>query len=258
MSYFFFLYRSPSSSLCTVSDSISSNIDEVLLINPSANVFVFGDFNIHHKDWLTCSGGNDRPGELCYNFCISNNFTQIVNFPTRIADCDSHSPALLDLFISSDTSICSTMAFPPLGNSDHAVVSVSTDFPISSKQDTPGIFPRPDVYSRKRWRRVQHIANEFWGRWRKEFMISLQECQKWNHPKRNFEVGDIVLLKFDSSRNHWPMARIIEVEPDVKGHVRSVKLKCGDNQNSSEKILRRPISKIVLLLENSPVAGMST
>ena len=50
VSYFFFLYRSPSSSSCTVFDSISSNIDEVLSINPSANVSVFGDFNIHHKD----------------------------------------------------------------------------------------------------------------------------------------------------------------------------------------------------------------
>ena len=46
----FFLYQSPSSSLCTVFDSISSNIDEVLLINSSANVFLFGDFNAHHKD----------------------------------------------------------------------------------------------------------------------------------------------------------------------------------------------------------------
>ena len=60
----------------------------------------------------------------------------MVNFPTRIPDCDSHSPALLDLFISSDASICFTMAFPPLGNSDHVVVSVSIDFPINSKQDT--------------------------------------------------------------------------------------------------------------------------
>ena len=39
------------------------------------------------------------------------------------------SPALLDSFISSDASICSIMAFPPLGNSDHVVVSVSLDFP---------------------------------------------------------------------------------------------------------------------------------
>ena len=57
------------------------------------------------------------------------------NFPTRIPDCNSHSPALLDLFLSSVTSICSTIAFPPLGNSDHVVVSVSTDFTSNSKQD---------------------------------------------------------------------------------------------------------------------------
>ena len=120
-----------------VFDSILFNIDEVLSISSSANVFVFGDFNIHHKDWLTYSSGTDRPGELCYNFSISNDLTQMVNFPTRIPDCDSHSPALLDLFFSSDASICSTMAFPPLGNSDHIVVSVSIDFPSNSQQDDP-------------------------------------------------------------------------------------------------------------------------
>ena len=49
---------------CTVFDSISSNIDEVLSISPSATVFVFGDFNVHHKDWLTYSAGTDRLGEL--------------------------------------------------------------------------------------------------------------------------------------------------------------------------------------------------
>ena len=120
-----------------VFDSISSNIDEVLSINPSANVCVFGDFDIHHEDWLTYSGGTGRPGELCYNFSISNDLNQVVNFPTRIPDCDSRCPALLDLFISSDASICFTIAFPTLGNSDHVVVSVSIDFPINSKQDTP-------------------------------------------------------------------------------------------------------------------------
>ena len=61
----------------------------------------------------------------------------MVNFPTWIKDCDSPSPACLDLFLSSDASICSTMAFRPLGNSDHVVVSVSIDFPSNSQQDTP-------------------------------------------------------------------------------------------------------------------------
>ena len=150
VSYFFFLYQSPSSSLCPVFDSISSNIDEVLSINPSANVFVFRDFNVHHKDWLTYSGGTDRPGELSCNFSISNDLTQRVNFPTWIPDCDSHSPALLDLFLSSDASICSTMAFPLLGSSDHVAVSVSIDFPINSKQDTPFHCMAYD-YSRADW-----------------------------------------------------------------------------------------------------------
>ena len=54
-------------------------------------------------------------------FQILNDLMQMVNFPTWIPDCDSHSPVLLDLFISSVTSICSTMAFSPLGNSDHVV-----------------------------------------------------------------------------------------------------------------------------------------
>ena len=102
------------------------------MINPSANDFVSGDFNVHHKDSLTYSGGTDRSGELCYNFSISNDVTQMVNFPTWIPDCDSHSPTILDLFLSSDASICSTIAFPPLGNYDHVVVSVSIDFPSYS------------------------------------------------------------------------------------------------------------------------------
>ena len=79
----------------------------------------------------------DRPGDFCYNFSIPNDLAQMVNFPTQITGCDSHSPALLDFFLSSDASICSTMAFPPLGNFDHVVVSVSIDFPSNSQRDAP-------------------------------------------------------------------------------------------------------------------------
>ena len=123
-------------SLCTVSNSISSNVDDVPFINPSA-VFVFGDFKVHHKDWLTYSGGPDWPVEFCYNFCISNDLTQMINFPTRIPDYDSHNPALLYLCLSSDASICFTMAFPPFGNSDHPIVSVFIDFSSNSQWEAP-------------------------------------------------------------------------------------------------------------------------
>ena len=54
---------------------------------------------------LTYSGGTYRSGELCYDCSISSDLTQMVNLPTRIPDFDSHIPALLEIFIFSDTSI---------------------------------------------------------------------------------------------------------------------------------------------------------
>ena len=61
----------------------------------------------------------------------------ILNHLTQIPDSDSQSPALLDLFLLLfiSSSICSTMVFPPLGNSDHVVVSVLIDFLSNSLQD---------------------------------------------------------------------------------------------------------------------------
>ena len=109
----------------------------------------------------------------------------------------------------------------------------------------PGEFPKEDVYSRRRWRRIQHVANEFWCRWKKEYLQSLQPRRKWNTIKRNFCINDVVLLKVETPRNIWPMARILHVKEDPDGIVRSVTLKTGTNQ-----ILDRPISKIILLLES--------
>ena len=93
-----FLNQSPSSFLCSVFITVSLSINEVLSINPSANVFVYGDFNINHKEWLTFSSGSYRPSGLSYNFCTSNDLTQMVNFLIRIPRCDSDRPILLFFF----------------------------------------------------------------------------------------------------------------------------------------------------------------
>ena len=54
-----------SSSLCTSVNAFSSNIDEVFLIDPSANVFASRDFNVHLKDWPIYPGGTGGPGKVC-------------------------------------------------------------------------------------------------------------------------------------------------------------------------------------------------
>ena len=116
----------------------------------------------------------------------------------------------------------------------------------------PGVFTAPDVYSRKYWRRVQHISNEFWSRWRKEFLATLQDRQKWLSSKRNAVIGDVVLLKeANVERNRWPMGKIIETYPDKDGFVRSVKLKLGTSSkvDTLVRYLVRPVNQLVLLVE---------
>ena len=46
----------------------------------------------------------------------------------------------------------------------------------------PGLFFKDEIYSHRRWRQVQYLADIFWHRWIKEYLPSLQERQKWNQP----------------------------------------------------------------------------
>ena len=137
ISYLFFLYRSPSDNDCSVIDAVSSSIDNALNIHPSASIFVFGDFNVHHSEWLPHSNRTDLAGELCLNFSMAHDLSQIVTFPTRFPDNCLHQPSLLDLFLTSVPDSCSVSSSPPFGSSDHAVVDVEIDFSVKSSVDRP-------------------------------------------------------------------------------------------------------------------------
>ena len=92
----------------------------------------------------------------------------------------------------------------------------------------PGVFLREDPYSSNRWRRVEHLANEFWNRWRREFLHTLQMRQKWDKPQRNLVPGDIVVIKDDHlPRNEWKLARLEPTLPSDDGFVRKVILAVG-------------------------------
>jgi len=94
---------------------------------------------------------------------------------------------------------------------------------------------------------VQHIGNEFWVRWSKEYLQSLQVRNKWTRQHRNFTEGDVVLLKDNNTcRNQWSLAKVLNTHQDDQGQVRSVTVR-----TSKGSTLDRPINKLVLLLESS-------
>ena len=84
----------------------------------------------------------------------------------------------------------------------------------------PGSFQRPDLYCRKRWRRVQHLAEQFWKRWQKEYLLQLQQRQKWTRTKRNLQKGDIVLIRDDNlPRCQWKLGRVSDATPGSDNQV---------------------------------------
>ena len=122
----------------------------------------------------------------------------------------------------------------------------------------PAEFQQADMYSRKRWRRVQYLLNVFWSRWRVEFLQTLQMRNKWHYPQRDMQEGDVVLVKDHSDvRNHWPLAVVEETYASKDGHIRKVKLRMASrnldkNGHPTRNIvyLERPIHKLVLLVES--------
>ena len=108
----------------------------------------------------------------------------------------------------------------------------------------PTVTRETDIYARRRWRQVQYMSDLFWRRWTKEYLPQLQQRQKWVEPRRNLQIGDLVLLVDQTiPRNSWLLGRVTRTFPDAEGFVRKaeVKTKVG--------VSTRPISKLCLLLE---------
>ncbi|XP_068209144.1 uncharacterized protein [Palaemon carinicauda] len=60
-------------------------------------------------------------------------------------------------------------------------------------------------HSKQRWKQVKHMSEQFWARWKREFLLGLQQRQKWFKERRNVRVGDVVLMvKENEARCHWP------------------------------------------------------
>ena len=58
------------------------------------------------------------------------------------------------------------------------------------------------------------------------------------------------MLKTDADRNQWPVAKVVGINSDAEGFVRSVKLLIGKTRNDGEQILECPIHKIILLKQS--------
>ena len=119
----------------------------------------------------------------------------------------------------------------------------------------PGLFTKENSYLTRRWRQVQYLADLFWCRWRREYIVLLQKRQKWFKNSRTYKIGDLVLLTDQLlPRNQWSLGRIIAIYPDKDNNVRVVRVKVAKYKNAKyDKLsfgvteLDRPITKLILI-----------
>ena len=110
----------------------------------------------------------------------------------------------------------------------------------------PGDFLPADVYARRRWRCIQYLADNFWSRWRREYLQNQQRRQKWCEIKRDLR-GDVVLVKDEKvHRNNWPMGRVTDAVKSKEGRVRKAVVMTTQDGERNEYL--RPISELVLLM----------
>lgn len=96
-----------------------------------------------------------------------------------------------------------------------------------------------------RWNHIQKMSQHLWDRWHHEYLNGLINRSKWLKTNRNFQIGDLVVLKEDNlPPMKWRLARIHEVFPGDDNLVRSVIVK------TSAGFFKRPVTKLGLLIES--------
>ena len=88
---------------------------------------------------------------------------------------------------------------------------------------------------------ISHV-NNFWKVWKKNYLSTLLQRQKWRSTTNNLKIGDLVILVDDlKHRDLWTLGRIDDVD-DEASHVRKVGIRLANGKQTY-----RDRSKIVLL-----------
>lgn len=117
------LYRSYSGDAETdrLVEHVQDTADILLQQLPSAELVILGDFNAHHKEWLS-SRITDHAGRVVLDFALANNLTQLITEPTRIPQDPGDHASTLDLLLTPSPNDYVVSVEAPLGTSDHCLI----------------------------------------------------------------------------------------------------------------------------------------
>ena len=89
------------------------------------------------------------------------------------------------------------------------------------------------------WKRLSKMKSDFWLRWSKDYLHTLQSKSKWHRQRPDITLGQLVLIVDDlMPATKWPLARVLATYPGSDGRVRVVQLRSAKGETT------RPIVKV--------------
>lgn len=110
--------------------------------------------------------------------------------------------------------------------------------------EAPIVIPEPNLqdvtWNRlSRWQHTQKLLQDFWHKWKTEYLSRLQQRPKWLNSKQEFQIGDVVLIKEDTlPPGKWALGRITEKHPGADDLCRVYSLR------SHGKIIKRSVNRL--------------
>ncbi|XP_067940311.1 uncharacterized protein [Watersipora subatra] len=134
---------------------------------------------------------------------------------------------------------------------NHLLTMKSQHFP-----PPPGEFDSAEIYGRLMYRKSQQLAEEFWTMWKAQYLTKIEGRSKWENPKQNIKVGDIVIIVDNNEpRNQWKTGSVIATHQGPDGLVRKTTVMLGTKDlnnagkpNRPRITLDRPVQKLIKLM----------
>ena len=93
-----------------------------------------------------------------------------------------------------------------------------------------------------RYQMIDRIVQDFWERWRREYLHTLQSRAKWTKDTTPIQTGTVVVLAQDNVPPlRWPLGIVEQVHPGTDGGVRVVSVRTRSGT------YRRPVGKVCAL-----------
>lgn len=102
-----------------------------------------------------------------------------------------------------------------------------------------------NITSLERWHLVQKMVADFWKRWSREYLVTLNQRYKWTKRQPEPDIDDIVIVRDENlPPAKWLLGRVIQKHVGGDGITRVVTIICKN------KVLKRPCNKLSLLPKN--------